>query len=180
MITQNPLIEEHSDAIESLKSRHPHSIELVEQADATMPQNCYEHAFALDKELAHWVGSLQLSELYVGDKFVVEFLIPKLREIVQEDARDGDLVLYFLNGTPTHAGLINGARIISKWGKGNIYAHELNEVPANYGSVRRYYRKIPGDLATRTFVEYVRCHPDYGAFEELFEEKFGNRYPLKI
>lgn len=173
-ITNNENIEEHLSAIESLKSELSHTIRLVQRADPATPRNCYEFAFGMNWELTHWIGSLGLPDLFVGPKFVTERLLPLLSPIEQSGLQDGDLVLYFDGDTPTHAELIKGTRVVSKWGKGHIYEHDIDEVPATYGSTSRYYSKMPDGVATRRFIEYVCSHPDYGAFQDLFEENFGH------
>lgn len=91
--------------------------------------------------------------------------------------RNDDLVLYFDEQIPTHAGLVTESRVISKWGKGHIYKHGFLEVPASYGDTIRFYRRVPSDLATMRLIEYVRRHPDYEAIREIFEDKLANLSP---
>lgn len=173
-ITKNENIDAHPDAIDSLKSEFSHTIRLIERGDPAKPRNCYEYAFGINRELAHWIGSQRLRDLFVGPKFVTERLLPLLSPIEQSELQDGDLVLYFDGDSPTHAGTMKGTRVVSKWGKGHTYEHDIDEVPASYGNTRRHYSKMPDSEATRRFVEYVRSHADYGAFKDLFEENFGH------
>jgi hypothetical protein len=170
-------IDEHPSAIENLKSEFPHTIQLVEQTNPTLPRTCYDWALDLNPELTHWIGLCELPELFPGLQFV-STLIPHLNTISESDVRNDDLILYFDEQIPTHAGLATKSRVISKWGEGHIYQHGLLEVPSSYGNRIRFFRKIPSSVATMRFVKYVRAHQDYGAIKDLFEEKFGHIYPL--
>ena len=169
-------IDEHPSAIENLNSEFPHTIQLIERTNSTRPRNCYEWPLDLSSVLTQWVGELRLPKLFAGLRFV-STLIPDLKEIPESGVRNTDLVLYFDEQIPTHAGLATESRVISKWGKGHIHRHALLEVPSSYGNEIKFYRNIPGSVATTRFVKYVRTHQDYGAIEELFEEKFGHSYP---
>lgn len=169
-ITCNSNIDGHPLAIEALRVEFPHTIRFAISADPVLPQNCFEWALDLCREIAHWVGTCELPDLFAGSKFVQE-LLPYLVPVPESDATEGDLVLYFDGQMPTHAGLIKGSEVISKWGKGHIYQHGRLEVPISYGDTMRFYRKLPGSALTTRFVEYVRGHPDYDAIQEMFEEK---------
>ena len=109
-------IDEHPSAIDNLKSEFPHTIQLIERTNPTRPRNCYEWALDLSSVLTQWVGELRLQELFAGLQFV-STLIPYLKEIPESDVRNDDLVLYFDDQIPTHAGLATESRVISKWGK---------------------------------------------------------------
>lgn len=175
-ITCTKDIEGHYSAIENLRSEFPHTIQLVEQTNPTLPRNCYEWAFDLNSVLTRWVGERDLPELFAGPQFV-STLIPHLNSISESNVKSDDLVLYFDEQIPTHAGLATKSRVISKWGEGHIYQHGLLEVPSSYGNGIRFFLKIPSSVATMRFVKYVRAHQDYGAIKDLFEEKFGHIYP---
>ena len=169
-------IDEHPSAIDNLKSEFPHTIQLIERTNPTRPRNCYEWALDLSSVLTQWVGELRLPELFAGLQFV-STLIPYMKEISESDVRNDDLVLYFDDQIPTHAGLATESRVISKWGEGHIYKHGFLEVPSSYGNEISFYRNIPSSVATMRYVEYVHTHPDYGAIAGLFEETFGHSYP---
>ena len=175
-ITCSHDIDGHPSAIEKLRSEFPHTIQLVERTNPTLPRNCYEWALDLSSVLTHWVGELDLPELFAGPQFA-STLIPQLNAISESDVRNDDLVLYFDEPIPTHAGLATESRVISKWGEGHIYKHGFMEVPASYGDTIRFYQRVPSDLATMRFIEYVRQHPDYEAIREIFEDKLANLSP---
>ena len=174
-ITCNGNIGEHSSAIEALRLEFPHTIRLISSADPALPQNCFVWALDLSYELAHWVGTWNLPELFAGSKFVQE-LIPYLTPVPKSDVTEGDLVVYFEEEMPIHAGLIKESKVISRWGRGNIYQHDQLEVPSSYGNDIHFYRKPLGTMVAMHFVKYVQGHPDYSVIQEEFEEKFGHLF----
>jgi hypothetical protein len=79
-----------------------------------------------------------------------------LTQIAQANAQNGDIVFYFSKGEFTHAGLWCDGRVISKWGIGHLYEHQILEVPSSYGSEVRFYSRIGHEDALslfRTFAE---------------------------
>jgi hypothetical protein len=173
-ITHTVSIEKQPFAIETIRGEYGHSIHCI---DLILPKgNCYEYAFNLDPHLAGWIGSHGITDLFAGEGFVNR-LIQHLQEVPESDVEDGDIALYFNDEEVTHAGAMKTKRVISKWGKGHVYGHGLQEVPGNYGDTVRFYRGISRHVANRYFVEYVRKHLDYGAIEDQFEEQFGHVYP---
>lgn len=82
--------------------------------------------------------------------------------------------MYFEEEMPIHAGLTKESKVISKWGRGNIYQHDQLEVPSSYGNTIHYYGKPPGTMVAMHFAKYVQGHPDYSIIQEEFEEKFGH------
>ena len=80
------------------------------------------------------------------------------------DVERGDIVLYFRDGSPTHAGIaIDNERIISKWGIGHLYEHNVNEAPAKYGQDVRYYHSVTAEASLECFLEYAA---QQGAFDQ--------------
>ena len=175
-ITCTKDLDEHPSTIEALRAECPHTIQLFERTNPAFPRNCYEWALGLNPVLTQLVGALDLPELFAGPRFV-STLIPHLKNISEGDVRSDDLVLYFDKQIPTHAGRLKESQVVSKWGTGHIYKHGFLEVPESYGSKIRFYRTIPASVATARFVSYIRHHPDYGAIDKIFEERFGHLYP---
>ena len=58
------------------------------------------------------------------------------------------------------------------------FIHELWEVHTYYGDQVKFYQRVSSDVATNRFVDYVRAHPDYGAIENLFEERYGKVFRI--
>ena len=77
-------------------------------------------------------------EIFPGKKFVrtlvqTRFLCAKA--VSPSAAAEGDILIYYRNGEPTHAGQSASTRVISKWGSGatHIWEHPIYEVPESYG-----------------------------------------------
>jgi hypothetical protein len=70
--------------------------------------------------------------VFAGRKFA-DWLIDNshLEKCGQDEAQDGDIVFYFEGSDFRHAGFLDRGRVISKWGLGGLYEHELLEVPSS-------------------------------------------------
>lgn len=56
-----------------------------------------------------------------------------------------------------HAGLaLDEQRVISKWGRGHLYEHELWEVPESYGICIRFFKQLPYEEALVYFVQFAK------------------------
>jgi len=56
-----------------------------------------------------------------------------------------------------HAGLAQtNLRVISKWGIGHLYEHELWDVPESYGTSIRFFKQLPCEEALDLFVQFAR------------------------
>ncbi|MBZ5532394.1 MAG: hypothetical protein LAO20_13265 [Acidobacteriia bacterium] len=78
-------------------------------------------------------------------------------EVKQDDAREGDIVLYFNEEERfKHAGLLGAnGRVVSKWGIGHLYQHELFEVPESYGTTVRFFKGLSYDDAFGYFLQFA-------------------------
>lgn len=91
--------------------------------------NCFHFALGLGLQLDEQLG------ITIPKSNFVEDLLS--RGILRADpiaALAGDMVLYRLNGILTHAGVVRGSLVESKWGNGSVYKHSVFAVPASYGS----------------------------------------------
>ena len=81
----------------------------------------------------------------------------QLTEIIQSEAREGDIALYFSEaGRFKHAGrMLGNGRIVSKWGIGNLYEHEVLEVPESYGNTVRFFRGLSYEGAFGHFLRFA-------------------------
>jgi hypothetical protein len=80
----------------------------------------------------------------------------RLVEVSQEEARDGDLVFYFDDSGFKNVGLRReNGRVISKWGQGHLYDHELFEVPVVYGTQVKFYRHVEFEDAYDLLVRFA-------------------------
>jgi hypothetical protein len=49
------------------------------------------------------------------------------------------IIVYFRDGAPKHAGVVNEQRVTSKWGNGQFFEHAVFEVPMTYGCESQCY-----------------------------------------
>lgn len=97
---------------------------------ADQRRHCFDFAFAL-----------------TTDKYAVHELLKRqdlIRELDnKEQKHPDDLVIYFVNLKPSHAGrIIKENFIVSKWDRGPIVEHMVFIAPSDYGSIIKYYRII--------------------------------------
>lgn len=119
--------------------------------------NCYEYALGLNAVLRNSTLVI-LSELgALVDYRFINYLkeLSLLHKRSFDDLQDGDLVIYYQGTTAQHAGKWRNGRVISKWGSGLIYDHELFEVPLNYGDPC-FCEAISSAVAKETFLNYAR------------------------
>ncbi|MCR4314693.1 MAG: hypothetical protein NUV84_05650 [Candidatus Uhrbacteria bacterium] len=93
---------------------------------------------------------------WVPDSEFVERMITKklLREYQQ-----GSIILYFKNpgsnGTLEHGGIVDEDCVISKWGNGHVWKHQLFDVPSQYGDHTVRYRIVDTRIVQEEFSRYA-------------------------
>jgi hypothetical protein len=85
--------------------------------------------------------------VFPGSRFVADLIKGKILRARAEPVghtTDGDIVVYFGQGKPEHAGKCSGRRVISKWGSGptHVWQHGIWEVPSKYGSLIKAFYPI--------------------------------------
>ncbi len=116
--------------------------------------------FALDVG-ADAVKDVLWGPIFPGSRFV-RALVEKgcLREKVTpaSDAADGDILIYYRNGNPEHAGKWKDNRVVSKWGSGptHIWDHNVYEVPESYGDEVRVFE--PEHDAVRLYKIWAKAN----------------------
>jgi hypothetical protein len=145
--------------IRDLSSRFDHSIEILRDYDPTNKQNYNCFGYALDLHITcHYSTLVTLSELGVlVDSQFINYLIQRdvLKEIPFDEIKIDDLVMYFSNSCPTHAGKWKTNKVLSKWGRGLLYRHNIYEVPMNYGEPK-FFSKLPPQVAKQCFIQYAK------------------------
>ena len=143
----------------------PNSIRVVQSPTPINRYTCLMHVldFTENPKYADIAGS-GLGRIYAGDDFA-HWLIGRGLEakMPQADAQEDDLVFYFSEGTFKHAGLCRpSGRVLSKWGVGHLYDHNLFEVPASYGTEFRLYKRLPCEDAYDLFTQFAdeKLHAD--------------------
>ena len=82
-------------------------------------------------------------DVYPKSEFVSYLMEQFMNEIDPSEASDGDIVIYFCNKKPKHAGKFHSGYIISKWGiQSHLWRHGLYEVPISYGNEVRFFGKL--------------------------------------
>lgn len=171
-ITELPpdVIPNHPDLVAALRKAYPHSIVNVTDLEVVhLPLQkftCFMHAFRLvnASTATYLMDALQTQP---RSDFVAHVAARHLSEISPEDAADGDLILYFDNQNITHAGKVRAARVVSKWGIGWVWEHEVFEVPMQYGDKVRFYSRVEQQEVEQLFVSYVRSQEGVELVDEL-------------
>lgn len=156
----------HADLLDQLSLEHKHTIaRLPIDAGISCAQEdfmCFEYALRLVFS-TEYLGikefelRTRIHPIGASAEFMV-FLLEKqyVTEIKEEDTECGDLIVYFAEGKPTHAGiLMESRRVISKWGKGLLLEHQLFEVPAIYGNRCRFFERPELSVCEDAFIEYA-------------------------
>ena len=155
--------------VNTLRNNIPHSIKLLEESDFTKNfypnYNCY--MFALDllnsKEVDQKAQST-LGRVRPGNDFIKYLLNQEvLKEINFAELKFDDIIIYFDQNNPLHAGKVRSGKVISKWTiYGHLWEHGIDEVPLCFGSNRKYFRNISRALAVQSFSEYAKCKNNDG------------------
>jgi hypothetical protein len=155
LVEANRQLENQIYSIAKLRHEYRHSISVVRWArredPATYNYTCYMYAFdlmdhALLSSIAHGA-----QDIYPGGEFTTFLIRNFLKETEQDQARDDDLVLYFGEGTPKHAGKWYTGNVRSKWGYySHLWQHGLYELPLEYGNDIRFFQQL-----SRTEIEYA-------------------------
>jgi hypothetical protein len=121
------------------------------------------HVLGLYDQVAYVSAAVSGDGNVFANSTFVAYLIEHEVLCEKSDPDPGDIILYFREGSPAHAGIIVGeGRVVSKWGIGNLYEHNVYEVPEKYGQEIRYYQPVTVHTALEHFLEYAAQH---GAFE---------------
>jgi len=150
-------------------SRHPalisaltdHTIRPLRRGDARKPAaeryNSFGYALDLADSERHIAVATHFRNIHCDSAFVSYLLKNGSLEEAPADAlRKGDVVIYFHNADPTHAGKVFGDRVISKWGLGSLWEHALFEIPASYGNDVHYFRALGPGAAEAAFLKYAQ------------------------
>ncbi len=152
-VPKDTLIGCHSRLIKEQTQAYSHNIKLV-----CYPTRgtCVAYAFELaDNPIYEAIREDFDREVFAGKRFVEWMMNNRLKEIDQPAV--GSLVLYLLGSDWKHVGVVTGSeRVISQWGTYPIYEHDLDEVPASYGELVRFFEKPSPEQALSDFLDYAR------------------------
>lgn len=149
---------QHRVELQAISREVPNTITMLESSLAENRFTCGMHALSFeDSEEYAEIAGYGPGLVYAGPDFF-EWLVANhhLEEVTSP--QDGDLAMYFCEGRWMHIGCLSGdSRIISKWGLGLLYDHELAEVPEQYGEEVRFFRHPGPEASLDLFVIYARA-----------------------
>jgi hypothetical protein len=158
--------------ITAVKVLQGHNIRLESEAVPDNPKTfrftCFQFALGLTDppELIVQIATIY-SDVFPNSEFVNYLVVNYLTEIALEEIQEGDIVIYYTGGTPTHAGLIKNGLVVSKWGTAHLWQHNLFEVPQRYGNEVRFFRPITEEDSQLAFLRYA-------------EMKTGRRFSIEV
>lgn len=157
-VTQNVAVPEHLAHVEALRTETNHSIVVVESQHPIDRYTCGVHAFHLIEDPTYLsVACSGLRRTFAGTEFI-DFLLERQLLTPREgsSAIPDDLILYFDNEVFRHVGRVRPHhRVLSKWGAGHLYEHQVWEVPFSYGNQVRYFVGPDKDSSCDLFIQYA-------------------------
>lgn len=148
----------HPSLLRRLSRVHRNSIRPCPSSYPIYRYTCLMHVFQFAEHPDYIaIARHGPGQVFAGADFA-HWLITRglLDPVCAEEAKAGDLVLYFCDGAFKHAGLlIDGGRVLSKWGTGQLYEHDLYEVPDNYGDEVRYFASLSCESAFEYFTWFA-------------------------
>ncbi|MDP1695727.1 MAG: hypothetical protein Q8L29_02335 [archaeon] len=117
-------------------------INIIEERDNSFEGRCEDYVFTEVKN-EPWSSTLTYSNAII--LMPIEFLAQRDYNLI-ESPNDGDIVAYILkriNKIPfiSHWGIFENGKVRSRFGCGNVYRHNLNMVPSEYGNEIIFFRK---------------------------------------
>lgn len=157
-MTEQMDVARHPVLLEQLTRECPNSICRLESSHRIGRYSCLMHAldFTEKKEYIA-IATYPGLNVFAGAEFA-QWLIDRghLIEVPQENAGQGDLIMYFNESHFKHIGiLLDGRRVVSKWGVGHLYEHALWEVPESYGTGVQFFRSLVYDDAIDYFTDFA-------------------------
>ena len=145
--------------VAELGGTHPHCIRIVTEAvqhdPGTFMFTCFQHAFDL-------VDSQQIADIastypkvFPNSEYVRYLIDNVLVPTELASAQDGDIIVYSQAEQIRHAGKMEGGLVVSKWGLMHLWAHRIYELPLQYGSEVRYFRRTSKAICIDAFVKYA-------------------------
>lgn len=157
-LTQVQDVNQHLALLAEVTRECPNSIRIIESPHSNERYTCLMHVLDFTEKPQYIaIAKRGLDRVFAGTDFA-KWLIQRghLAEVTQAEAQDGDLVFYFHEGDFKHAGVWrSNGRVLSKWGVGHLYDHELFEVPMSYGTDVRFYNRLPYEDAFDLFIQFA-------------------------
>ena len=138
-----------------------HSIILKQEAIVGKPETFQFNCFMYVMDVTNCPSIEKIMKdypaIFIGSDFMKYLIQNRLQKINLSDKREGDIIIYFSNNKPEHAGKIFSNRITSKWGTGHMWEHEIFETPQTYGDTYVIFKSISGQEALNCFLAYAKA-----------------------
>lgn len=129
----------------------------------TININCYAYALNLAASDYYckfiYENYSEQPNLFANSHFILYLINESLLQEVNEPSTD-DIIIYFKNDKPTHAGIVSDnfdSIIKSKWGTfDGVFLHTKLHVPESYGSTLKYFKPIVLANAEKYFRNYIK------------------------
>lgn len=169
-MTERKRLPEHPDCIETLRGEYGHTIEILDSPCPIEGYTCAVHAFQLTDDPTYiQVASFGSGQTFAGAEFVTFLMKTGLLASRRSLVLPGDLIVYLDCGKFRHVGRMKTeTRVVSKWGTGCLYEHQIWEVPATYGDEIQHFVGIDADASLDLFIQYA----------ESKGFRFGRRIPV--
>ena len=145
----------HSSMISEIEDFH--TIKVIESDRPIGRYTCFMYALELyDQKPYVDIAMLPDVNVFASPDFIC-YLIETRALVEEKESKPGDIAIYFKDSLPTHAGIVSKTqRVISKWGTGHLYDHEIFETPNKYGNEVRYYQPLLETVVLNHFINYAK------------------------
>ncbi|MFC1824881.1 hypothetical protein ACFL9T_19405 [Thermodesulfobacteriota bacterium] len=138
--TQQGFPGRHPERIAALKTDYPHHIEVQGNPNFISNDDCFLYVFKgqippdILKPFEHLIEEIPDLFEEIGHKLISKGFL----SLHDERRPDDRIVIYFDGEIAKHFGRIDNDKIVSKWGKGLTWKHDLFEIPLSYGDRVKY------------------------------------------
>ena len=165
----------HIQRIEDLKKTYPHHIRHHGNPNIFESDDCFLYAFRniLPDNLRDDFINLIDKESGALEEICRDLITEGFVSLHDEKRDDDKIVVYFNRDSVKHFGMIDGDRVVSKWGRGYTWKHDLFEVPLSYGYTVKFSNdNIDQDVFRRIIETHskrsTQSSPEpYGAFGDI-------------
>lgn len=156
-ITHEASIAKHSSCIEELRATFEHSISVLTTEKGNRAYNCVMYALGIESSAEYFAMSTHCPENVHASTDFLHFLYDSGTLIERHNYEQGCLVTYSHERRFRHIGrVVDGGLVRSKWGIGNLYEHQLLEVPATYGTEIRLFDELDTEDVLNAFYQYAQ------------------------
>lgn len=148
-------LEKQVSFMEGLRKEFNHNIVLCQKFGRNVEKQytCFMHG--LDVPNAEEVKNIlrRNHKIIFGTKFVRDLIDKGVLSLNET----GSVLIYFRDNDPVHAGKFSYQtnRVISKWGIGHLWEHNLWEVPAFYGNEYKLFSPVEPKKIIKEFEEFA-------------------------